>query len=528
MTSGGPAVGSSPGTDNPPMNGTGRPGKLLTGLLAALAVFSACFSAAGDWENPKAKPPQAKPQRRSAAEGLPPLPLPATPLRRSERKREPSPPALVGLINFSKTRFVLADGQRREVNAFPTTAIDIERLMNFANNRLGIRYRYMSLTIDSFSWDPTELPLLYITGWTPVPELGEPLLNKLRRYLYDGGTLVVHAQCGRPEFVETARRELARLFPDRQLARVDSDSPLFHACYEIGRMRVRKDNEPFKTVEPYLEAIYLGCRPAVIFSPIDLNCGWDVAANPIMGGVLYHQDDATRLGVNVIASTLANFQYARGWGTQKIYHEQADKTRDQLVLAQIVHDGDWDPTPHALPNLMKYVRKNTTLNVQFKREAVDAADENIFKYPVLYMTGLRDFKFTEAQVARLRGYLSAGGVLIADAAAGHRAFDHAFRREIKRVLPKAELASIQPDAPIYQMPYKIRTVAYTDLVKSQNPSLNAPVLEGITIDGQLAVIYSPFSLSNGWEQLGFAYNRGYSDADALRLGINVLAYALTH
>ena len=507
---------------------TERFGGFSRALLAAAAVSCLCDFAAAEWENPKARPPLAKPHRRSGAEGLPPLPLPATPLRRSERKREPSPPALVGMINFSGARFLLADGRRRQVEAFPTTQIDIERLMQFANNRLKVRYRHMPMTLDKFSWDPTELPVLYVTGWTPMPQLGEAVLNKLRRYLYDGGTLVVHAQCGRQEFVETARRELARLFPDRQLAAVDADSPLFHACYDIAQMRVRKDDRPFETGKPYIEAIHLGCRPAVIFSPIDLNCGWDVASRPIQGGILYPQDDAMKLGVNIIATALANFQYARAWGTQKVYHQQGEKTRDQLVIAQIVHDGDWDPTPHALPNLMKYVQENTTLNVQFKREVLDAADSAIFKHPVLYLTGLRDFKFTDVQVERLRRFLGAGGVLIADAAAGRRAFDVAFRREIKRVLPSAGLKVIPIDSPIYQMPNRIRSADYTALVKVQHPSLNAPVLEGITIDGQLAVIYSPLSLSNGWERLGFAYNRGYSDTDALRLGANILSYALTH
>ncbi|HUU58679.1 MAG TPA: DUF4159 domain-containing protein, partial [Phycisphaerae bacterium] len=66
------------------------------------------------------------------------------------------------------------------------------------------------------------------------------------------------------------------------------------------------------------------------------------------------------------------------------------------------------------------------------------------------------------------------------------------------------------------------------LANAQDATLNAPALEGIAIDGQLAVIYSQFALANGWEQLGFAYNRGYADTDALRLGVNTFAYALTH
>lgn len=503
--------------------------KTIGGLLACAMVACVVAPVLAEFENPKVKPPKAAPQRRTAAEGVPPLPLPATPLRRSERKRQPAPPALVGMINFSDTRFKLVDGQRQRVSAFPTTQIDIERLMKFANSKLRIRYRYVPTSLSQFSWDPAELPLLYLTGWTPMPELSDAMAGKLRRYLYDGGTLVLHAQCGRPEFVQTARREIARLFPDRELAPIDTDSPLFHAYFDIATMRVRKDADAFKSMPPYLEAVYLGCRPGIIFSPIDLNCGWDVERNPIQGGILYHQDDATKLGVNIITTVLANLQYARAWGTQKLFHEQGDKTRDQLVIAQVRHNGDWDPTPHALPNLMKYIQQKTTLNVQFKRQSVDLADVDVFKHPVLYITGLRDFKLTDAQVARLRTYLTSGGVLLGDAAAGRKAFDVAFRREIQRVLPQSALKPLEPGkSPVFQMPFKVTTVDYENLVKAQNPTLNVPALEGIAIDGQLGVIYSPLSLSNGWEQLKFAYNRGYEADDALRLGVNLFAYALTH
>jgi len=509
---------------------SGKTGRaLLIGLVAGAVLFSAAPAGADRFENPKAQlPPRAKPQRRSAGESLPPLPLPATPLRRSERKRQPAPPALVGMITFNGSRFVIHNGRRVAEEVFPTTQIDIERLTSFANHRLGIRYRFVATSLKNFSWDPVELPLLYITGWTPMPRLSDQMLQKLRRYIYDGGTLVVHAQCGRKEFVDSARREIARLFPDRPLAPIDTDSPLFRSYFHITHMRVRKDDRPFRSMPPYLEAVYIGCRPAVIFSPIDLNCGWDVVRHPIKGGILYHQDDALALGVNVVTCALANLKYARAFATEKIYHQQEDKTRDQLVIGQIRHNGDWDPTPHGLPNLMKYLASHTTLNVQFKRVTVDLADDKAFEHPVLYMTGLRDFKFTPAEVAHLRAYLASGGVLVADAAAGRRAFDAAFRREIKRVLPEAELKPIPLNSPLFEAPFKIRTVDYTEAVKAMQPDLNAPSLLGINIDDALAVIYSPFSLGNGWEQIPYTYNLGYSDEDALRLGVNTLVYAVTH
>ena len=113
-------------------------------FLAILLGLAICLPAEAEWQNPKAnRPPRAKPHRRSAAESLPPLPLPATPLRRSERKRQPAPPALVGMINFSQSRVTVVAGQRKRVSVFPTTQIDIERLMKHANRRLKIRYRFI-------------------------------------------------------------------------------------------------------------------------------------------------------------------------------------------------------------------------------------------------------------------------------------------------------------------------------------------------------------------------------------------------
>ncbi len=498
------------------------------GLILIFVTLAVWPTLANAFDNPKIRKPRAKPHRRSGGESVPPLPLPATPLRRSERKRQPSPPGLVGMINFAdRPKYVIVNGQRQQVKNFPTTQVDIERLMHYANDKLKIRYRYLQTSVNKFSWDPTELPLLYITGWTFMPQLRDTTIARLRRYLYDGGTLVLHAQCGRPEFHLSARKLIAKIFPKRKLAMVDTDSPLFKAYFNISKMRLRKNNEPITTVPPLLEAVYLGCRPAVLLSAVDLNCTWDIN-KPIHGGILYHRDDGLSLGVNLITTTLANFQYARRWAVEKRYPEQDKKSRDELVIAQIIHSGDWDPTPHGLPSLMKYIKSSTTLNVQFKRKTVNLENATVFQHPVLYITGLRDFVFSKKEIAQLRNYLVNGGVLIGEAAAGRKAFDVAFRREIKRVLPNRKLKRLKRDSPVFQRPFEIGAVNYTDVVKADNPKFNTPWLEGLTIDGQVVVIYSPMGIACGWEQLGFAYNRGYSDVDALRLGVNIFTYALTH
>src|SRR6516162_539683 len=45
-------------------------------------------------------PPRKNPQRQTSAEGMPPLPLPATPLRRSEPKAEPAPPLMIAKLEY--------------------------------------------------------------------------------------------------------------------------------------------------------------------------------------------------------------------------------------------------------------------------------------------------------------------------------------------------------------------------------------------------------------------------------------------
>ena len=181
--------------------------------LAVVVPVSVAPASADDFVNPKANiAPKAAPQRRNGGEGMPPLPLPATPLRRSEKKREPAPPALVGNVTFPRGEAQLAGG-----GTWGNTIIDIERWVEFTNGQLGQRYRYVGTDFARFSYDPTELPILYFTGWQAMPEWDDATVAKLRQYLLDGGTLVVHSSCGRPEFNDSFRRQIARVFPDRRL-----------------------------------------------------------------------------------------------------------------------------------------------------------------------------------------------------------------------------------------------------------------------------------------------------------------------
>jgi hypothetical protein len=168
------------------------------------------------------------------------------------------------------------------------------------------------------------------------------------------------------------------------------------------------------------------------------------------------------------------------------------------------------------------------LEVRFKRADVTLKDPRAAGYPLLYMTGHTDFRWSQEEAERLRGHLRAGGLLLADACCGRLAFDRAFRRELAHVLPEHPLETLPPDHPLYHVHYDIGQVRYTPRTSEDFGGMDAPTLEGITLDGRLAVIYSRFDLGNGWEQFPHPYSYGYSDTDALEIGTNVLVYAVTH
>jgi len=71
--------------------------KKILAMLLSLLVLPA-FAGEDDFLKPVGKPPKGKAQMRQGGQALPPLPLPVTPLRRSEKKRPPSPATLIGKV----------------------------------------------------------------------------------------------------------------------------------------------------------------------------------------------------------------------------------------------------------------------------------------------------------------------------------------------------------------------------------------------------------------------------------------------
>jgi hypothetical protein len=454
--------------------------------------------------------PPAPPKRIAGGEGFAPLPLPVTPLRRTERKRPPAPPTLMAKVNYG-TRKVSHQG--RQVWDWTTAMGDMKYLFRHAQSVLGINYKGDMVRLDRFSYKPEEVPIMYFTGSEAI-KLPQEVRAKLRQYVLDGGAILGAAGSGSGEFAKTFVAEMRQIFPNRPWRALPSDHPVFRSRHKIEKVEIKLGAGKPRSVAPTLEGLNVGCRTAILFSTADLSCGWDNHTHDY--GLRVMPPDAKKLGANILAYQLAYYDLGLWTSTPVVYNELGDTT-EEIAVAQIVHEGDWDPSPASLQFLLKAVSDETSGFVDYRRAPVDLEKADLANYPLAFLTGHNDFTLSAKAVENLRNYLDHGGALLVSNCCNRREFDRAVRRETAKLYPKGKLRPLDSTHPAFS--------AHHDLTQKSNGKLR---LEGLERDGRTAVLYSPSSMSTAWDMKSRPYVDLPDPSEARDLGVNCLVYAMTH
>ena len=184
--------------------------------------------------------------------------------------------------------------------------------------------------------------------------------------------------------------------------------------------------------------------------------------------------------------------------------------------------GDWYSDPSSLPNLLRFVNEHTGIDAATVEARVQIMDEDFFLYPYLYMTGHGNISFSPEEILRLRLYLECGGFLHADDNYG---MDESFRREIKKVFPKKDLVELPPDHGIFHSHFEFPQ----GLPKIHKHDGQRPQAMGLFDGGRLILLYTYESdLGDGWEDEHVHGIPAAKRVEALRMGANIIVWALTH
>ena len=194
----------------------------------------------------------------------------------------------------------------------------------------------------------------------------------------------------------------------------------------------------------------------------------------------------------------------------------------EVAIARVHYGGggDWysgDP----LPTLVAYARQHTLLDLAEEPHTVDLDSDRLFGYPFLYLNGHGSVAFTEAEAARLRRYLDAGGFLYVNDDYG---LDETIRQELRKVYPDQELAALPASHPLYHAHFDFPA----GLPKVHEHDGRPAEGLGLFHEGRLVVFYAFQSdLADGWEPAGTHPDPPEVREAALKMGVNLLVYAMT-
>jgi hypothetical protein len=234
------------------------------------------------------------------------------------------------------------------------------------------------------------------------------------------------------------------------------------------------------------------------------------------------------MGVNLFAYATANRAWAKNMASKMKFIDKERSSTGKMAMVQVVYDGVWKTRHSGISVLLQTFNKKTEVPVKFGLKETSLNDKSIFNAPLLFMCGHEHYTLPPAEIRNLGMYLKNGGFLFAEACCGRKGFDLAFRQMLSQAVPGVPLKKIPAHDIIFAVPHKITQVGVTSQLAAQSgKAVVPPHLEALEIEGHYAVIYSKFGLQGGWEMSASPYAHGYNEASSIKLGQNILMYAIT-
>ena len=191
----------------------------------------------------------------------------------------------------------------------------------------------------------------------------------------------------------------------------------------------------------------------------------------------------------------------------------------EVAILKYNGGGDWYANPTALPNLIDFTNKSIKTNISKNPTSVAVGSEDLFNFPMVFMTGHGNVFFSDQEIENLRKYLISGGFLhISD----NYGLDTFIRRELKKVFPTSELQEIPSSHPIFN-----QTFSFPNGIPKIHEHDKKPAQAfGIFYEGRLVVFYDfETDLSDGWEDEIIHNNPKEVREKALKMGANLIEFA---
>lgn len=373
-----------------------------------------------------------------------------------------------------------------------------------------------------------QAPVVYLTG-SETLELSEAEVALLKQFFEQGGFMLATANCKSASFEDSFRALMLKVFPpgEGELKKLGEDHLVYRSEYLLSP----------ETVPLY--GIDSGCRTAVIYSPEDLGCYWDLWSRYDPPGrnlqLKARIIRATQVGINVIAYATGREPPNKLQSLEQVPVNREERIgRGMLEIAKLKHTGGWDAAPRALKNLLLALDETAGVTASTKVTNIPVGDKQMFKYPLVYMHGRTTFQISTENVQSMRQYLDRGGMLFADACCGAQQFDKSFREFVAALYPDTPLQQIPVDHDMFsaKVGREIKTLRRRTSQRDAKGAVQAeirnldPFLEGVEMGGRYVIVYSRYDISCALERQTSVSCEGYVAEDATKLATNIVLYSL--
>jgi hypothetical protein len=194
----------------------------------------------------------------------------------------------------------------------------------------------------------------------------------------------------------------------------------------------------------------------------------------------------------------------------------------QIALLKYQGGGDWYANLEtSLPNLIRFCNEQLKTNLQAEQAIVEAGSPEIFRYPLVHMTGHGNVVFNQQEAENLRNYLIGGGFLhISD----NYGMDGFIRPQMKKVFPELEFVELPPSHPVFHQKFDFPN----GLPKIHEHDNKEPKALGLFFQGRLVCFYDfECDLGDGWEDEDVHHDSSENRLKALRMGANIIHYVFT-
>ena len=159
---------------------------------------------------------------------------------------------------------------------------------------------------------------------------------------------------------------------------------------------------------------------------------------------------------------------------------------------------------------------------------LDLDDKRIFQNPVIYMSEPGGWTVTNEEAVSLRAYLLKGGFIIFDDFDGDPEWRN-LETQMKQVLPDHRFIRLDVSHPIFQSFYSLKSLNIPHpMLPAIEPQFLALFDDNDPAGRMMAIANYNNDIGDYWEWSAEGLYGEAGTADAYRLGVDYLVYAMTH